>query len=137
MLTGKAYDTVTLQVPYGAPSSTMFTEAPEIPAEERMLFARERADGRVPLDGGDPDGFAGGAGQDVPGHPRPAEFGDPDQQEEKHREHEGELHQTLPADRFVAPTHRCFPVCGDGPHGGFALPVGPGISHRGSFRNSR
>jgi hypothetical protein len=43
MLTGKAYDTVTLQVPYGAPSSTMFTEAPEIPPEARTLLARERA----------------------------------------------------------------------------------------------
>ena len=107
-LTGKAYDTVTLQVPYGVPSSAMFTEAPEIPAEERMLFARERADAGVPLDGGDPDGLPGGPGQDVPGHPRPAEFGDPDQQEEKHREHECELHQALPSDRFIAPSHRCF-----------------------------
>jgi hypothetical protein len=47
-LTGKGYDTVTLQVPYGAPSSAMFTEAPEIPAEERMLFARERAEAVFP-----------------------------------------------------------------------------------------
>jgi len=42
-LMGNAYDTVTLQVPYGAPSSTMLTEAPEIPPEARTLLARERA----------------------------------------------------------------------------------------------
>src|SRR3990172_6757222 len=40
------------------------------PARCENAVGPREGGGGVPLDGGDPDGFTGGPGQDVPGHPR-------------------------------------------------------------------